>query len=77
MSSAVAHLLEEALLLPSESRTELVEALLERSEPSQDFLDHQLGIVRRRMQAVQGGTSALIAEEDAHEQVMRSLRIRE
>jgi hypothetical protein len=76
MSVAIAHLLEEALLLPSESRTELVEAILERSEPSRDFIDHQLGIVRRRMQAVQEGTSSLIAAEDAHERVLESLRLR-
>jgi Putative addiction module component len=76
MSVAVAHLLEEALLLPSESRTELVEALLERSEPARDFLDHQLGIVMRRMQSVRDGTSSLIAAEDAHDQVMESLKLR-
>lgn len=76
MSDAVAHLLEEALLLPSESQTELVEAILERTEPSRDFLDHQLGIVTRRMQSVRDGTSSLIAAEEAHGRVMQSLRLR-
>ena len=76
MCAAVAHLLEEALLLPSESQTELVEALLERSEPSREFLDHQLGIVTRRMQSVRDGTSSLIAAEDAHNHVLELHRIR-
>lgn len=76
MSIAVAHLLAEALLLPSESQTELVEALLEHSEPSRDFLDHQLGIVMQRMQNVRDGTSPLIAAEDAHNRVLESLKLR-
>jgi hypothetical protein len=76
MSAAVTHLLEEALLLPSESQTELVEALLERAEPSREFLDHQLGIVARRMQNVRDGTSTVIAAEDAHDRVLGSLRLR-
>jgi hypothetical protein len=76
MSVAVAHLLEEALLLPSESQTELIEALLEHAEPSPDFLDHQLGIVARRMQNVRDGSSAVIPAEVAHDKVLASLRFR-
>ena len=74
MSAAVAHLLEEALLLPTESQTELVEAILERTEPSQDFLAAQLAIVKRRMQNVGEGRSALIEAELAHNRVLDLLR---
>lgn len=76
MSVAVAHLLEEALLLPIESQTELIEALLERAEPSRDFLDHQLGIVARRMRNVRDGSSRMVPAEDAHDRVLVSLRLR-
>jgi hypothetical protein len=75
MSAIVDHLLESVLLLPTDSQTELVEAILERSKPSRDFLDHQLGIVRRRVQSVQDGSSLLIAEEDAHKKVLESLKL--
>jgi hypothetical protein len=77
MSAAVAHLLEEVLLLPIDSQTELVEAILEHSEPSRDFLDHQIGIVTQRMQRVRDGTSFLVAAEDAHSRVLKSLKARE
>ena len=76
MSVAVAHLLKEALLLPLESQTELIEALLARAEPSRDFLDHQLGIVARRMQNVRDGSSTVVLAEDAHDRVLASLRLR-
>ena len=76
MSVAVAHLLQEALLLPAASQTELIEALIEHSEASQDFLDHQVGIVTRRMQSVQDGTSTLISAEDAHTKVLETLKPR-
>ena len=76
MSAAVAHLLEEALLLPLESQTELIEALLERAEPSRAFLDHQLGMVGRRMQNVRDGSSTVVPAKDAHDRVLASLRLR-
>ena len=63
MSSAVASLLDEALLLPAESRLELVEALLERTEPSEEHLAAQLSLETRRRAAVQNGTSSLIPAE--------------
>jgi hypothetical protein len=75
MSVIVEHLLESVLLLPKDSQAELVEAILERSEPSRDFLDHQLGIVRRRVQSVQDGSSLLIEAEDAHKKVLESLKL--
>lgn len=76
MSSDVAHLLEEALLLPTEAQTELVEALLERSEPSLGFLDQQVGTVIRRMQKVRDGSSTVVSAADAHDQVLDSLKLR-
>lgn len=76
MSVAVAQLLEEALLLPPESQTELVEALLKRAQPSRQFLDHQLGIVTQRMQSARQGSSALIEAEDAHAKVLVTLTLR-
>jgi Putative addiction module component len=76
MTNTVIQLLEEAIRLPLESQTELIEALLERAEPSQDFLDHQLGIVARRMQSVRDGSSNVVSAEDAHNRVLASLRLR-
>lgn len=75
MSILFDHLLESVLLLPTDSQTELVEAILERSKPSREFLDHQLGIVRHRVQSVQDGSSTLIAAEDAHKKVLESLKL--
>ena len=76
MSVAVAQLLEQVLRLPQESQTELIEALLDRAEPSREFLDHQLGIVTRRMQNVRGGSSTVVPAEDAHDRILASLRLR-
>ena len=76
MSASVNHLLEEALLLPPESRTELIEALMERAEPSREFLDHQLGIVTARRQRVQHGASTLVDAGEAHHQVLHALKAR-
>ena len=76
MSLAVPQLLEAALLLPLESQTELVEALLERAQPSREFLEHQLGIVAQRMQGVRQGSTTPVDAEDAHARVLDSLRLR-
>lgn len=75
MSASVSHLLEEALLLPQESQTELIEALLERAQPSREFLDHQLEVVNERMKCVQQGSSTLIDAGAAHERVLNSLKV--
>ena len=74
MSAAVAHLVEEALLLPSESRTELIEAILERSRPSEEFLTEQLDVITGRMENVRNGSSRLVAAAEAHQMVLNSLR---
>jgi hypothetical protein len=64
------------MLLPSEDQTELVEAILERSVPSADFVAEQMRTVERRMENVRTGTSKLIPADEAHESVLSSLRIR-
>lgn len=76
MSAAVAQLLEEALRLPTESQTELVEAILERFEPSRDFLDEQLAKITRRMENVRTGRSTLVSATEAHERVLSALKLR-
>ena len=75
MSVSVTHLLQEALLLPPESQTELIEALLERAEPSKEFLDHQLGIVIARRTRVEQGSSTLIDAGEAHDRVINALKM--
>ena len=73
MTASVAHLVEEALRLPSESRTELVEATLEKSAPSKEFLEEQMSRVRQRREAVREGRSHLIPAEEAHRRVLEAL----
>ncbi len=73
MIATVAQLVEKALLLPSEARSELVEALLERSEPSDMLLMEQLRLVEERMAKVENGESLLIAEDEGHRLVLKSL----
>ena len=73
MTGAVAHLVEEALLLSNESRIELVEALLERSAPSKEFVTQQMQTILERMDAVREGRSELVPEEEAHRRVRQAL----
>ena len=75
MSVSVTHLLQEALLLPPESQTELIEALLERAEPSKEFVDHQLGIVSVRRTRVEQGSSIPIDVGEADDRVISALKI--
>jgi hypothetical protein len=76
MSATVAHLLSEALRLPADSRTELVEALLEQAHPTKDFIAHQVALVESRRNDVRTGTSSLIPAEKAHAAVLASLQLR-
>ena len=76
MSTAVAHLLNEAMLLPPEARIDLVEAVLERSPVSEDFLAAQMNVVSGRMENVRTGKSKLIPADEAHESVLASLNLR-
>lgn len=76
MSATVAQLLSEALLLPVDSRTELVEAILEQSNPSPDFVTRQMEIVEARRQRLKDGVSILIPAHAAHNIVLDSLQAR-
>ena len=73
MPSSVAHLVEEALLLHGDERTELVEAILERSAPSEEFIRQQIAVVSGRMNDVHEGRSRLIPAEEAHRDVRKAL----
>ena len=73
MAPSVKHLVEQALLLPSETRAELVEEILERSVPSRDFIAEQMGTVLRRMENVRAGRSGTIPAEEAHRRVRETL----
>ncbi|MBK8036994.1 MAG: addiction module protein [Verrucomicrobiaceae bacterium] len=76
MSTTVAHLLNEAMLLPHEARIDLVEAVLERSPPTDDFLTAQMKVVQTRMEKVKAGQSTLIPADEAHDSVLASLKLR-
>ena len=76
MSATVAHLLNEALLLPPDSRTELVESILEQSSPSEEFISRQMQVVSRRMENVRNGSSKLIPADEAHNLVQTALQVR-
>jgi len=76
MSAAIAHLLSEAMLLPSDRHTELVEAISEQSAPGERFLAEQMTVIAGRMEKVRAGASTLIPAGEAHELVLGSLRLR-
>ena len=76
MSIDVADLLTAAMRLPSDSRTELVEAILERSEPNEDFIAGQMEVVSRRMERVRQGITQLVPAAEAHEAVLAGLQDR-
>ncbi len=69
MTATVERLVQEALLLSSESRTELVEAILESTAPSSGFIQQQMAVVHERMESVRDGRSELIRDEEAHRHV--------
>ena len=77
MSLSVSHLLSEALQLSADSRTELVEAILEQSRPSAKFVDNQLALVRTRREDVLHGKSTLIPAVEAHALVRNSFHAAE
>lgn len=76
MSTAVAELLAAAMRLPSDSRTELVEAILEQSAPTENFIAEQMTLVGQRMERVRQGSSQLIPAAEAHEAVLAALDAR-
>jgi len=73
MTAEVSELLEKAMLLPQEAREELAEAILERSEPSEEYMAELLEVVEQRMENVRTGKSKLTSAEDAHRSVRKML----
>lgn len=73
MTAIVTSLVEQAMSLPSESRTELVEAILAEAKPSNEFLSAQMKIVRQRMDNIRHGRSELVSAEEAHRRVRAAL----
>ena len=69
MADSMAHLLEEVLALPTESRLELAEHIWDNTPPHPDLIQEQLKEVERRMASVKEGRSQLIAADEAHRQV--------
>lgn len=73
MTAAVTTLVKQAMSLPSEDRTELIEAILAESRPAPEFLDEQMKVVRERMDNVREGRSHLVPADEAHRQVREAL----
>lgn len=73
MTASVAHLVQEALLLPGDERTELVEAILGRSAPTDDFIRTHLSVIAERMEDVRAGRSHSFPAVYAHNYVRTAL----
>ncbi len=73
MTAEVAELLERALQLPQEAREELADAILEHSEPDEEYMAELLKVVEQRMENVRTGKSKLIPAEEAHRSVREML----
>lgn len=72
MTASVAQLVEKALLLPSEARNELVEALLEHSDG--DLIGEQMKLVEERMARAARGETTFVEADEAHKFVLDSLQ---
>jgi hypothetical protein len=57
MTVAVSEFLAAAVSLPDKSRSELVEAILERSSPSTSFISEQMSLVSARIERIREGLS--------------------
>ncbi|MBG7607860.1 MAG: addiction module protein [Verrucomicrobia bacterium] len=73
MTAAVKQLVEAALRLAPEERDELVESILEQSEPDQEWTDSWVAECERRMEDVRSGKSKLIPAEEAHRRIRQAL----
>jgi hypothetical protein len=71
MTAEVAELLEKAMLLPQEAREELAEAILDQSEPDEEYMAELLAVVEQRMENVRTGKSKLIPADE----VFREMRL--
>jgi hypothetical protein len=76
MSAAVSELLAAAMSLPDESKSELVEAILECSAPSTSLISEQMSLISARMERVREGLSTPIPAAEAHKAVLAGLRLR-
>ena len=72
MNNAVAVLVEKALLLPAETKAELMEVIWERESLPEGFISVQMGVVAERMENVSNGISLLIPAPEAHRIVLES-----
>ena len=75
MLMAVEQIAEEALALPGEARTLLVDRLVESLYPAEDGYIHQLWIreARRRIDEVRGGNVKTIPSDEAFAQVRQTI----
>ncbi len=64
MTARVAELVEKARLLSEDERGELVDALLEREEIQQEYLEEWLEVARQRKEDVENGKSTLTPAEE-------------
>jgi hypothetical protein len=76
MEATVEDLLNAAMKLSAESRTDLVEAILERSTPTGTFVADQMEVVTQRMERVRQGESQPISAAEAHETILSGLKFR-
>lgn len=73
MTAEVSELLEKAMLLPQEAREELAEAILEKSEPSEEYIADLVALAEQRMENVRTGKSKLIPAEDVFREIYEDL----
>lgn len=73
MTAEVRQLAKEALSLSNEARIELVEVILQESNPSTEQLSQQMSVIRERMQRVEQGQSELTPAKEAHSSVRQAL----
>jgi hypothetical protein len=76
MEAMVEDLLSAVMKLSDESRTDLVEAILERSTPSDAFISEQMELVKERMEQVRQGMSQPVSADEAHSTVLSGLNLR-
>jgi putative addiction module component (TIGR02574 family) len=74
MGSAARKILEQALALPSEERSALLEALGESLEPGDDALSPEWKAeIESRIAAVERGEAKLIPGDEVEARILRSL----
>ena len=74
MTAEVEELVEKALRLREQDRDELVDAILDHSDPPEDWLAHWIPIVHERMENVRNGRSETIPAETVFREARERLR---